>query len=287
MRRDAWLPYRLLLPAVAIEAALVLAPLAIGFWYSLHQVRFFQIRRYVGWDNYTRILTSPEVANSLWVTTVFSLSSLVLTFAVGFALALRFERDTRLNVVMRAVVFVPYMIAMLVGSMLLKWIFAQEGGLAPLVMGPLGLGEHAILADPNSAMAALVYNAMWRDSAFAMMLLLAGLKSIPMQIFAAARIDGASAFYRFRRITLPLLQVPILITIVRLFIHFVNILTFPLILTGGGPSDATEVVVLRMFRLGFQDHLLGPANALAILIFAANLLLVAVLLMLFRKANRL
>lgn len=287
MRRDQWLPYRLLLPAVAIEAALVLAPLAIGIWYSLHQVRFFQIRRYVGWDNYLRILTSPEVANSLWVTTIFSISSLVLTFVVGFALALRFERDTRLNVAMRAVVFVPYMIAMLVGSMLLKWIFAQEGGLAPLVMGPLGLSEHAILADPNSAMAALVYNAMWRDSAFAMMLLLAGLKSIPMQIFAAARIDGAGAFYRFRRITLPLLQVPILITVVRLFIHFVNILTFPLILTGGGPSNATEVVVLRMFRLGFQDHLLGPANALAIMIFAANLVLVAALLMLFRKANRL
>jgi ABC-type sugar transport system permease subunit len=136
-------------------------------------------------------------------------------------------------------------------------------------------------------MAALVYNAMWRDSAFAMMLLLAGLKSIPLQIFAAARIDGAGAVYRFWRITLPLLQVPILITVVRLFIHFVNILTFPLILTGGGPSNATEVVVLRMFRLGFQDHLLGPANALAIMIFAANLLLVAMLLLLFRKANRL
>lgn len=287
MRREAWLPYKLLLPAVAVEAVFVLAPLAIGFWYSLHQVRFFQIRRHVGWDNYLRVLTSPEVANSLWVTTVFSLSSLVLTFVVGFALALRFERDTRLNVAMRAVVFVPYMIAMLVGSMLLKWIFAQEGGLAPLILGPFGLGDHAILADPRSAMAALVYNAMWRDSAFAMMLLLAGLKSIPLQIFAAARIDGAGAVYRFRRITLPLLQVPILITVVRLFIHFVNILTFPLILTGGGPSNATEVVVLRMFRLGFQDHLLGPANALAIMIFAANLLLVAMLLLLFRKANRL
>ncbi len=288
MRRgEALLPYRLLLPAVAIEAGFVLTPLAIGFWYSLHNVRFFQIRNFVGIDNYVRVLTSPEIRDSLWVTAVFSLSSLVLTFVVGFALAIRFERDTKLHVFMRAVVFVPYMIAMLVGSMLLKWIFAQEGGLAPLVLGPLGLGDHSILADPRSAMAALVYNAMWRDCAFAMILLLAGLKSIPTQIYAAARIDGASAIYRFWRITLPMLRMPILITVVRLFIHFVNILTFPLVLTGGGPANATDVVVLRMFRLGFQDHILGPANALAILIFAANLVLVAMLLMLFRQARRL
>lgn len=288
MRRgEALLPYRLLLPAVAIEAGFVLTPLAIGFWYSLHNVRFFQIRNFVGIDNYVRVLTSPEIRDSLWVTAVFSLSSLVLTFVVGFALAIRFERDTKLHVFMRAVVFVPYMIAMLVGSMLLKWIFAQEGGLAPLVLGPLGLGDHSILADPRSAMAALVYNAMWRDCAFAMILLLAGLKSIPTQIYAAARIDGASAIYRFWRITLPMLRMPILITVVRLFIHFVNILTFPLVLTGGGPANATDVVVLRMFRLGFQDHILGPANALAILIFAANLVLVAMLLMLCRQARRL
>jgi len=80
--------------------------------------------------------------------------------------------------------------------------------------------------------------------------------------------------------------VPILITLVRLFIHFVNILTMPLILTGGGPGNATETLVLHMFRLGFQDHVLGTANALAIVIFVANLVLVAVLLALFRQTRR-
>lgn len=285
-RADRTVAYRMLWPAVAIEAALVLAPLAIGFWYSLHNVRFFRIRSFVGLDNYWRILTSPEVLNSLIVTAVFSIASLVLTFAVGFALAVWLERDSRVNVMMRAVVLVPYVIAMLVGSMLLKWIFAQESGLMPLMLGPFGLGDLSILSEPGTAMAALVFNAMWRDSAFAMIMLLAGLKSIPLQIYQAAQVDGAGAWYRFRRLTLPLLRVPIMITLVRLFIHFVNILTFPLILTGGGPANATETLVLRMFRLGFQDHVLGPANALALLIFIANLVLVAVLLTLFRQARR-
>jgi ABC-type sugar transport system permease subunit len=188
---------------------------------------------------------------------------------------------------MRAVVLVPYMIAMLVGSMLLKWVFAQESGLSGMVLGPLGMGDVSILADPGTAMAALVFNAMWRDSAFAMIMLLAGLKSIPPGLHLAARVDGASAWMRFRRITLPLLRVPIVITLVRLLIHFVNILTFPLILTGGGPGNATETVVLKMFRLGFQDHVLGQANALALVVFAANLALVGVLLLLFRRTGRL
>lgn len=285
-RADRFVAYQMLWPAVAIETLLVLTPLAVGFWYSLHNVRFFRIRAFVASDNYVSVLTSPLVLNSLAVTTIFALSALVLTFFIGFALALWLERDTATSVAMRVVVLVPYMIAMLVGSMLLKWIFAQESGLTPLILAPMGLGDVSILSDPKTAMAALVFNAMWRDSAFAMIMLLAALKSVPVQIFQAARVDGASRLYILRRITIPLLRIPILITVVRLFIHFVNTLTFPLILTGGGPANATETVVLRMFRLGFQDHVLGQANALAILIFAANVVMVAMLLALFRKAKR-
>ena len=173
-RSDRFVPYRLIAPALLIEAGLVLAPLAIGFYYSLHNVRFFRNRGFVGADNYWRLLESDAVANALIVTATFTVASLLLTFALGFALALHLERDSRLHVFMRAVVLVPYMIAMLVGSMLLKWVFAQESGLMPLMLGPFGLGGSSILADPNSAMAALVFNAMWRDSAFAMIMLLAG-----------------------------------------------------------------------------------------------------------------
>lgn len=276
----------MLWPAVVIEAALVLTPLAVGFWYSLNNVRFFRIRNFVGLDNYLAVISSPLVLNSLIVTAVFAISALVLTFFVGFALALWLERDTSTSVLMRVIVLVPYMISMLVGSMMLKWVFANESGLAPLLLAPFGVGDISILSEPKTAMAALVFNAMWRDGAFAMIMLLAALKSVPAQLFQAAQVDGASTFYILRRITIPLLRIPIMITIVRLFIHFVNTLTYPLILTGGGPADATETIVLRMFRLGFQDHLLGQANALAILIFAANVIMVAMLLALFRQARR-
>ncbi len=285
-RAERFVPYRLLAPALAVEIVLVLGPLLVGLWYSLHNVRFFQLRRFVGLENYWRVLGSEEVINALWVTVVFAFFALILTFVLGYALATWLERDGRFSTVMRAVVLVPYMIAMLVGSMLLKWLFSQEGGIAPLALGPFGLGQVSVLADPQLAMGALVFNAMWRDGAFAMIMLLAGLKAIPPELHLAARVDGASAWMRFRRITIPLMRIPILITLVRLLVHFVNILTFPLILTGGGPSNATEVVVLKVFRLGFADHVLGQANALALLVFVANLILVAILLALFRRAGR-
>ena len=125
---------RLVVPALAIEFLFVFVPLAIGLYYSLHSVRFFQVGRFVGLDNYWNVLTSPAVLNSFAVTAVFSCASLVFTFVVGFALELHLERDGRVSVFMRAVVLVPYVISMLVGSLLLKWLLSQV--ICPLQSGP-------------------------------------------------------------------------------------------------------------------------------------------------------
>ena len=133
-------------------------------------------------------------------------------------------------------------------------------------------------------MAALVFNAVWRDSAFAMIFAARGAEEHPAA--ASTRPPGSTAparVYRFRRITLPLMRLPILIAVVRLLIHFVNVLTFALILTGGGPErrDADDWACL--YRLGFIDFRIGEANALAVLVFLFNLVLVACNCCLFRQ----
>lgn len=277
--RAVWLP---LLPFLIIEALFVAIPLSIGAYLSLYKVDFLEKTDFVGLGNYWSVLTSSAVLHSALLTAVFTFFALFFTFITGFSLALVLERDSRLHVFGRAVVLVPFTISMLVGSMLLKWIFSREAGLMLSVLTPLGLGDVSILADPENAMAALVFNAMWRDSAFAMILLMAGLKSVPLQLYDAARIDGAGPIRRFVKITLPLMRLPILITLVRLVIHFTNILTFPLILTGGGPSDATNILGLQLYRTGFQDFRLGIANAFALMLFAFNIVMIFIVIRLFK-----
>lgn len=278
-------PWVFVIPLLLIELGFVFVPLGLAFIVSFQNYDYFVPGGWVGLSNYIWALNDAGFLRAVGVTTIFTVLATGFTFFAGFGLAMLFERDNRLSVIMRTVVLVPYFISMLVGSLLLRWVFSEDAGLMSLAFQGLGAQEFSILANPRSAMAALVANAIWRDAAFAMMLLLAGLKSIPLSLVSAARIDGASYFYTFRRIILPLMRVPILITLVRLVLFYVNVLTFPLILTGGGPSGATETTVLWMFRTGFEDYAIGRANAVAVLIFLFNIVLVAGLLFLFRERN--
>lgn len=281
-----WFPYQMVFPAMILEIVFVAGPLMLGTYYSLHRVNYFKLGRFTGLDNYWTVLSSPEFLKAMGVTATFSIASLFFTMLLGFSLALFLEKDSRFNVFLRAVVLVPHIIAMLVGSLLLRWILQRDAGFLPMFLGPLGLGNTTILADPQLALSALIYNAVWRDIAFAMILLMAGLKSVPVQLYQAAKIDGAGAFYRFRRITLPMMRIPILITVIRLFIHFTNSVTFALVLTGGGPNNATLTMGLHNYKLGFEFFRFGQANALAFMVFLFNVSVILVLAYVFRQRAR-
>lgn len=283
----SWGPYHFVMPMLLLELLFVGVPLCFGISYSLRSARFFQAGAWIGWDNYLAVVTSASFMNSLIVTVVFTIASLVITFGVGLGLALYLERDTRFTVFIRAVVLVPYVISMMIGSMLLKWMLSEDSGLVTAIMSPLGGMEGTLLSNPTGAMSALVANAVWRDSAMAMLLLLAGLKSIPQQLYVAARIDGANGLFIFRRITLPLLRIPILITLIRLLLHFMSIFTYPLILTGGGPGNATQTLVMQSYALGFKDFNLGQANALAMMLLVFNVAVVLLLIRVFQKRGSL
>ena len=146
--RRGWGPYGLLIPALALELVFVGMPLVVGVYYSFHSVRFFRLGAAVGWGNYLAALGSSDFRNCLLVTATFAISSLVLTFVLGFALALYLERDTRLHVLVRAAVLLPYMISMMVGSMLLKWMFSEDAGLFTLFLDTFRIERFSILADP-------------------------------------------------------------------------------------------------------------------------------------------
>ena len=268
-KRTAW---AFVLPLVLVELALVAAPMALGAFYSLYRVDYFELTQFRGLGNYWTVLTSPMVRDALGATVVFS--AVLAGFhhrprhGAGDAARSRLAHE-RLAAGHRADplhhldaggLAAPALDLLAAIPGFPAWCSARSASATPRSW-----------PNPASAMAALVSNAIWRDSAFAMIMLLAGLKAIPAQLYAAARVDGAGPWMRFTRITLPLMRVPLLIAVVRLLIHFVNVLTFALILTGGGPNNATQTMGLAMYRLGFVDFRIGEANALAILVFVFNI----------------
>lgn len=274
---------RLILPFVCIEFFLVILPLLTGVYYSFFDVKYFALGKFLGLRNYFSILTSTELQQSLLTTFSFTCYALAITFAIGFGMAMILQKDSLISVYMRSVIMIPYTISMLVGSMLVKWIISQDSGIIQLILSPLGLGNISILSDPGLAMMALVGNAVWRDVAFAMILLMAGLKSISDELYESARIDGAGTVAQFIYITIPLIKSIIAITIIRLSIHFVNILTYSLVLTGGAPNNATRTITLYLYKLGFEQYRFGMANALAVIMMGFNLLLIFTMLLFFRE----
>jgi multiple sugar transport system permease protein len=277
------LPYKLVAPFVLIEITLVILPLFYGFYYSFFRVDYFKLGRFLGIQNYLTIISSQDIIRAIGVTGVFTLFSVVVTFIFGFMLSLMLQKDRPSTIFVRAVVLIPYTISMLVGSMLIKWIITQDSGIISFFFTPLGIKNISILSDPTLSMAAVIVNAIWRDTAFVVILLIAGLKSIPEELYESARIDGAGAIVQFLSITIPLIKSVIMIILIRLLIHFVNVLTIPLVLTGGAPGGATKTLSLHLYNLGFQTYRFGQANALAILMLFFNLTLISILVFILKE----
>lgn len=161
------------------------------------------------------------------------------------------------------------------GALLFKWVFVIDLGFGRYMMEQLGVQNYSPLADPAQAMVVLIIYSIWRSLGFAMLLLLllAGLKSIPIELYEAAHVDGATAWQRFTRITLPMLKTPVLITLVILTVSNLNNGEGPLVVTGGGPAGATNILPLDLYTRAFARFDCSTGMAMGISMFAANILL--------------
>jgi multiple sugar transport system permease protein len=172
------------------------------------------------------------------------------------------------------IVIVPWIISTVVATLLFRWVFVNDIGLALSLARYAGFGELPMLNDPNVAMVLLIGVSVWKRIGYAVIILLAGLKSIPDDYEEAARIDGATGWQIFRRITLPLLKTPLLLVTIVLTLSNLNTVETPLVLTSGGPGNATRILPIDVFDRAFITYDLGSATALALVMFLGNILLV-------------
>ncbi|MDH6447831.1 MULTISPECIES: sugar ABC transporter permease [unclassified Streptomyces] len=263
------------LPGMAFLALFLAYPLLYNVWTSVHDVDLGQLlggaERFTGLDNYRTVADDPAFWHSVRLSLVFTLSSLLLQFTIGFALALLFARPFPFNGLLRSLLLTAWLLPPVVSGTLFRWMLDAESGAYNALLEPVGL-SHDWLTDPSTSLAGVVFANVWIGVPFNMLLLLVGLHTIDPQLHEAAAIDGASAWQRFRHITLPLMR-PVSVTVLLLgLLYTFKVFDLVFVMTGGGPVDATRVLSLYVYEVFFTSFRFGEGAAAALLLLVVPLL---------------
>lgn len=269
-----------LLPTLALFTLFLVVPAGIGTFYSITDYYGFGQWRLVGLTNFTTLFTDPRILWSYAFTLGFSAVAVVVLNATGLALALGLSARIRLRRTLRAVFVLPMVVSGLVIAYVFNYLFNDTLPALASALGITPLSE-SLLTDPRWAWVAVVVVTAWQQIPSALLIYLAGLLSVPGEVYEAARIDGASAWATFRRITLPLVAGYVVINTVLGFKNLINSYDVIVGLTGGGPGTATSSVAMTIFS-GVENGDYGYQMANAIVFFALTLTISVVQLRLIR-----
>ena len=266
--------FALLAPALLILVLTTTAPLVYLLWTSLQRVDLSMpwLSGFAGADNFARMSGDPRFWSSLWLTLIYTGTTVVLQVAIGLALALLVLQIPRGQGALRVAAILPIVLApVVVGLFWRTFVLSPDFGLVDLVTRALGLGSHNWLGDPRLALISVIAIHTWQWTPFAFLVMLASLSSLPPDIFEAARIDRANAWQRFRRITLPLIRPAIVIVLILRTMIALSAFAAIFAATGGGPGTATEILNLYAYRTSFSELNLGYGAALAVVLLAITL----------------
>jgi raffinose/stachyose/melibiose transport system permease protein len=268
--RDWLTAFAFTVPALLLFGLLVLAPMMYAAYISFFNWGGFGAPEdFVGVDNYTRLLDDPVFLGDLWRMVLLVGFSVLCQLPFALAMAVLLMQKLRGRAIYRMLFFAPYVLSEVITGVLFSMIFAPDDGLADKTLGSVGLDGLGGLwfADQDTVLATLFLVITWKFFGFHMMLYLAGLQNIPAELHEAARIDGASAWQRFRYITLPLLGPTIRITIFLSVIGAIQLFDLIWVTTQGGPDHASESMAVSLFQFGFKRYEIGYASAISIAMF--------------------
>jgi multiple sugar transport system permease protein len=278
---DLALPYLLLAPSVLIVLAVLVYPLWDGLRASTKFYRYGKPLRDIGLDNYTRLWEDEQFRNALWVTVRFVTLSVSIEAVLGLALALFCLREFRGIRLLRTVLIVPMVITPVVVAIVFRLIYASDAGMLTALSEAMGGDPVQILGHPTRAFLGLVLLDVWEWTPLMFLILLAGLQSLPVEPFEAARVDGAGPWRTFVDHTLPMLRPVLAIAIVLRTIEAFGTFDQVFVLTRGGPGEATRLLSIYGYETAFKFQQMGYAAALfvtmGLLVLAFTLLTVRLL----------
>jgi multiple sugar transport system permease protein len=282
--------YLLASPAFLLVGLVAIAPIAAALWLSLHRrLPVFGVDEFVGAWNYLQLWSDDRFWAACRTTLYFTALSVAAELLLGFGLALLLDGLTngmggspRWAQVM---IVVPWAIPTVVSAQIWAWLYQPDYGLLNYLLHQAGLIARAIdwLADPDWAIHAAIVMDVWKTAPFAALLLLAGLKTVPRDLYAAARVDGAGRWRQFRHITLPLLMPVVVIVLIFRTMDAVRVFDAVFVLTGGGPGNSTETLSIYAYKTLFQTLQFGYGAALATAMFLIVAALSCLYLLLLRR----
>lgn len=270
-----WLGLAFIAPSMAFILGLFVIPLAMTMWMSFYHWPLLGRKKFIGLDNYLELMGDAQLWHSLGFTLLYTVMVTAAILAVAFPLALLVDRPLRSAGFFRTVFFMPVVIGFGAASTLWMWLLNPDNGVFSRLLLGLGLIDQAPrpLESFWPAMAVIILMVVWKTAGFTMVILLTGLQSIPGEVVEAARIDGASAFSRFRRITLPLMRNSLLLALVLNITSSMLAFDQFFIITQGGPENSTISAVFSIYLASFSSYRLGYGSALS---FVLLVVLVAI-----------
>jgi len=250
-------------PSLLLIALVAAYPIGYAIWLSLNEysVRVAGLSRWAGLRNYEAVLSDPEFWDAFRTTFIFSISSVALETVLGLAMALAMQAAFRGQGVLRTVVLVPWAVLTVVTAIMWRSIFETPIGFVNSVLGT----ETPWLGSEPEALIVMIVADVWKTAPFMALLLLAGLQTIPDEIYEAAKVDGAKAWQRFTRITLPLLVPALLVALIFRTLDALRVFDLPYVLTRG--AFGTNTLSLISFQTFQQDRIIGLGTAMAVITF--------------------
>jgi multiple sugar transport system permease protein len=285
---ETWLAVAFVAPTVVIVAGVYLYPAIMTLLYSFGEleVASLRIERFVGLENFRSAVASAEVRAVVLRTLYFGFMIVVLTTVFAFMIALLLKETFRGRGLLRVIVLLPWALPPVVSGVLWSQMFnADFGFINGLIRAFGGEGDIVWLGEPVLALHAIIVAEVWRWIPFATLFILAGLQTIPDFLYDAASVDGANAWQKFRRITVPMMW-PVLVPVtIFLFIWAMKAFDTIFVLTRGGPSTSTTTLNYLVYRAAFEEFSFGEAAAVAYILSLLTLFVIAVLA-LFRRWAR-
>jgi multiple sugar transport system permease protein len=276
-------------PALAIIGLFFVVPVAAGFVLSLTDFDIYALAdlrnlRFVGLDDYRALLATPLFWQALGNTLYFVVVGVPLSIAASMGAALLLEsRLARFKGLFRTALFAPVVTTLVAVAVIWRYLLHARYGLIDYGLHWLGVPAIDWLGDPHWAMPAIIVFAVWKNFGYNMIIFVAGLQTIPEDLYEAARIDGASPLRRFWHVTLPGLAPVVLLVSVLTMAGYLQLFAEPYVMTQGGPGQSTVSVLYFMYEQGFKWWNLGTASAVAFLLFTLVLAVTLVQLALARR----